>query len=95
MIYVCNPVQNYILIGKSIKNIFQISEKAQTNGPKLYFLKIPKSQNKQKNKPQIQCAPHLPQLRPWQLGLNNPKTFIEYANEMNKIYKNIEEYNSN
>ena len=32
MISVCNPVQNYIPIGKSIKNIFQISENVQTNG---------------------------------------------------------------
>ena len=27
--------------------------------------------------------------------LNDPKTFIEYSNDMDDIYKNIEEYNPN
>ena len=27
--------------------------------------------------------------------LNDSKTFIEYSNDMNDIYKNIEEYNPN
>ena len=27
--------------------------------------------------------------------LNDSKTFIEYSNDMNDIYNNIEEYNSN
>ena len=26
---------------------------------------------------------------------NDSKTFIEYSNDMNDIYKNIEEYNTN
>ena len=29
------------------------------------------------------------------IGLNDSKAFIEYSNDMDKIYKNIEKYNSN
>ena len=29
------------------------------------------------------------------MHLNNSKAFIEYSNDMNDIYKNIEEYNPN
>ena len=29
------------------------------------------------------------------IGLNDSKAFIEYSNDMDKIYKNIEKYNPN